>query len=372
MTSQGQGAQPLDPYWQAVCDFLGMHAIAPSSVVAPREFGNHLRGAIPYQTVDAEALDDVDCIVFHKGMLDRLPRWLPSAALRSMVPIFANEVFVIYGRDFPEPMMSAAHVRPFLEKIGLEEAGSAEEEGSPRPLLVYTGDGRLICRDVQNRKLIVPSRHVVLIGALMARRSVISSLREAVAPAVTGARKVLDYGAGVGLFAMAANELMSGDAGYVALEHDDIDRRAMMSNVELAGLLWRTKFIAARPARLDEMIEDGPTAEGGRFWLQEHRAVDPATPCDVLHIDLDAGLERGVDEWRGFIERIRTPAVVLTRGLASRRPTADASPVDALEDVLRGLGYEAGAPAPRAVLGSVAVWRRRGRARSWFGMPGAR
>jgi hypothetical protein len=325
-----------DPLWQEVLELLARHPVAPGRMLAPRELGPLVEGSIPYERAGQVELSSLDCLVLHKGWLGQLPPSLLRETVRSRVPAFANPVFVVYARDFAEPLHAPDDLKSFLEQV----PASAQEAPplpvavpSPPPLAVYAGKGRLICRDPSYRKLLIPSGCALLLGALMEGRDVVTALREELRPWLGGARGVIELGAGVGLFSLAARELAAEDAWFEVLETDAAVRGCLVANVELAGLYWRTEVLEAPSKR----------------WGRARRASskERSTPCDVVHVDAQAWPRARARGLEAILRSVGRPPLVLSRGLgypdhalAAPDGSARESASSELVGRLASLGYQ--------------------------------
>ena len=343
----------LDAYWLGVTEFLARNAVEPARIIAPREFGPHLENSIPYERAAIVDMNDVDCAVLHKGMLARLPARFLRTVLRRLLPVYANAVFVVYCREIFEPLASAEHVKAFLEQVPDEDE---TQYSTLPPLAVYSGDGRMICRDPDFRKIVVPARATVLLGALTSGRNPVAELMERLAPILAGAHRIVDYGAGIGLLALAAKEKAAPDCLVLAIEDDPLRIRCLEANIDLAGLYWRVKVLAERPARLQDICRDTETP-AETAWPARRPRFDLALPCDALHIDLDFARDEDIGGIAAFLDNNGRPPVILSRGLAGL--AGDGAGVDekALVAGLRPLGYEAGADGARICLGALTVLR---------------
>ncbi len=353
------GMPALDPYWLGVTEFLARHSVAPWRALAPREFGSHLEGSIPYERVGDVDVSGLDCAVLHKGMLARLPARFLRTVLRRLLPAYANAVFVVYCREIFEPLESAEHIRAFLEQIPDEDEILPV---APPPLAVYCGRGRMICRDPNFRKIIVPTRAKALLRVLIRGENPVADLAERLAPVLAGARRIIDYGAGVGLLALATKDKAAQDCVVAAIEDDAVWVQCLKANIDLAGLSSRVEIISERPQFGDIGHPHGPSTDTARPAMSGSR-FDFAPPCDVLHIDLDFVRGDDIGSIAAFFDGNGRPPVILSHGIAGRMERAGVDEA-ALLAILRPLGYGAETEAARCGPGTVTLLRHeRGNAR---------
>ncbi|MCO5130175.1 MAG: hypothetical protein M9932_06365 [Xanthobacteraceae bacterium] len=349
----GENGMPvLDPYWLGVTEFLERHSVAPWSTLAPREFGPHLEGSIPYERAGDGDVSGLDCAVLHKGMLARLPARFLRTVLRRLVPAYANAVFVVYCREIFEPLESAEHIKAFLEQIPDED--DIPPAAQP-PLAVYCGGGRMICRDPNFRKLIVPARAKALLTALMRGENPVAELAERLAPFLSGARRVIDYGAGIGLLALAAKEKAAPDCVVAAIEDDALWVQCLKANIDLAGLAARAEIVSERPRLGDIGRVHGSSTDTAWLAIGGSR-FDFTVPCDALHIDLDFARGDDIGGIAAFLDQNGRPPLILSRGLAGRMESTDVDEA-ALLASLRPLGYGTDIQATRCGPGSVTMLR---------------
>jgi alcohol sulfotransferase len=94
----------FDPFWLSAIEFLTCSLHKEDVVLAPNALRSSLQGCRfkNYQTTfyggDVQAFD---VAVVHKGMTDRIEPAALNAIDRSFVPVFANEVFVIFAKAAP-------------------------------------------------------------------------------------------------------------------------------------------------------------------------------------------------------------------------------------------------------------------------------
>jgi hypothetical protein len=272
-------------------------------------------------------------------MLACLPARFMRAALRTLVPAYANAVFVVYCRDLFEPLTSAEHVKAFLEQVpdDDETVATAASAHMP-PLTVYCGGGRVICRDPECRKIIVPARAALLLSALMDGQNPVAELRAHLAPIFAGARKIVDYGAGIGLLARAAKDTAAEDGVIMAIETEPLRVRCLTANIDLARMYGRVLIMRERPLSLSAAECDAGTLQA-IAWPAGHGSRTGDASCDVLHVDLDFGLDENLSGIVDFVARNSRPVVVLSRGLAGRTEPSGGTDETIVITRLQALGY---------------------------------
>jgi SAM-dependent methyltransferase len=105
-----------DRPWAETAEFLAARMGPADRLVAPDPFRFAIPRAGRFGQVRAEAPAEYDWIVVHKGELPLLPRGFLTAVPADGVPVFANEVFVVFATNPPgdlEDLTETDHVRAF-------------------------------------------------------------------------------------------------------------------------------------------------------------------------------------------------------------------------------------------------------------------
>jgi 2-polyprenyl-3-methyl-5-hydroxy-6-metoxy-1,4-benzoquinol methylase len=108
-----------DPYWSETAKFLAQKVAGEHKVLAPDDFWQLFPRIYRYINTRLKPDINYDWAVIHKGQLgDLAPEFLRDLVTR-MVPIFANEVFVVWSgaRGVPALRLASKHVRPLIEAI---------------------------------------------------------------------------------------------------------------------------------------------------------------------------------------------------------------------------------------------------------------
>jgi len=85
-----------DAAWRSVADFLLGRLDETASIVAPTEFHEIFPRTYPYDVLGHLDLKGIDALVIHKGMLNAVGRDVCSLLAHKGIPLFGNEVFVVY------------------------------------------------------------------------------------------------------------------------------------------------------------------------------------------------------------------------------------------------------------------------------------
>ncbi|WP_372617876.1 class I SAM-dependent methyltransferase [Falsiroseomonas sp.] len=109
-----------DKAWADTADFLRARLDATDRMVAPDPFRFAFPRAIRFSQTRGEAPKGFDWVVVHKGELARIPRPFLLALATATVPVFANEVFVVFSAAPPGDLIDLTesdHVRAFMAGV---------------------------------------------------------------------------------------------------------------------------------------------------------------------------------------------------------------------------------------------------------------
>jgi hypothetical protein len=319
-----------DPLWREVLDFVSARHAPAQSVIAPKEFGEHLVGAIPYEDSDQRGVTAIDCVVIHKGWVEQLSHPFLKSMIAELSPAFANAVFVVYASGVAFPV-EKQHVDAFLAVLPDHVRDGRDPGAAHRsmPLMVYLGDGRMLCRDPEYRKLVLPAKPSTLLAMIADGGNVVATIASGIVGPAASARRVVDLGAGCGLFLLAAHKMLASDARFLAVESSGPLMDCVRFNVDLGGLFWRTEF--------QERIDSARDREF--FGRGKDGSWDPDTDCDLVHLDLAyEQAPRGAD-LENFLKARTLPHVVLSHGLSTRMAPDAKALFDSAAMTLRALGY---------------------------------
>lgn len=91
-----------DEQWLQVRDFLKQHVQPLDSILAPNDFLEFFPGSYPYNVSPLLSLDRLLFAVIHKGRVSEIYSPLALKIAQTFHPVFANEVFVVYGKTAVE------------------------------------------------------------------------------------------------------------------------------------------------------------------------------------------------------------------------------------------------------------------------------
>lgn len=112
-----------DSYWVSAADFVEAHRQPEELLIAPLRFSQRLGQVQPY-TQKLTSMSGFHWAIVHKGSLDKLrPELMRSIAAEAM-PVFANEVFVVFSNrtDLAQLEASTPHLAAFHEQTNPQQA----------------------------------------------------------------------------------------------------------------------------------------------------------------------------------------------------------------------------------------------------------
>ncbi|HEV7266548.1 MAG TPA: methyltransferase domain-containing protein [Falsiroseomonas sp.] len=109
-----------DKAWADTADFLRARLAPAERMVAPDPFRFAFPSAIRFSQTRGEPPKGFDWVVVHKGELSRVPRPFLLALATATVPVFANEVFVVFSAAPPgdlTDLTESDHVRALMAGV---------------------------------------------------------------------------------------------------------------------------------------------------------------------------------------------------------------------------------------------------------------
>ena len=243
-----QALAPLDEYWTAAVRFVETHSKKRDRILAPSVLKAHLSRPISDYT---HAESDIDSepwtwALIHKGQLAKLTLRLIHQIEAQLIPVFANEVFVVFAP--PSTLKPLAyddgHLRSFRQRkleVFTAEPGNSSTLAAPqlnqliqanratqrtlralsrkverleRQSSVYLGQETALTQTAYGHKMIVPTQDIslaphILLGGVW-EPWVSQVFMDHIEPGMT----VLDIGANLGYYTLLAASLV-GETGHV-------------------------------------------------------------------------------------------------------------------------------------------------------------
>lgn len=139
-----------DQYWRDAADFVQAHIKNGEKLIAPSEFeAKFPEKTSPYSSAYTEI--SFQWAVIHKDMLKEIDNATLKRITKEFIPVFANEVFVIFSthKELPEVDRRSPHIISFWEKVKSVEITLRDSHG-----LINNFKEWIINIDISNKKRI--------------------------------------------------------------------------------------------------------------------------------------------------------------------------------------------------------------------------
>jgi len=292
----------VDPYWQAVVDFLVAQGFEDGCVVGPVEMAEFYPVENSYTSFTAADLTSRCALIVHKGRYQEIAPELMSKALARLHPSFANEVFIVLTSDGP------------LEDPGSPHLGAldalAQWAASPQPLTLSASayaspSGRMGATYLGRDEVLVETAFGHLMTLIASDRSITphmirhgyydlgitSLLRRLLKPGMV----YVDVGANVGVYAVLAAGCVGSTGSVVAIEANPRTALLLEDNLALNGFDARSRtLMVAASDRDGQMI---------MYEFARHAGS---------HTLVAAVADYGVEKYAEAVNQITVPARRLT------------------------------------------------------------
>lgn len=234
----------MDPYWQAVVDFLVAQGFEDGCVVGPVDMAEFYPIENSYTSFTAADLTSRCALIVHKGRYKEIAPELMSEALARLHPSFANEVFIVLTSDGP------------LEDPGSPHLGAldalAQWAASPEPVTA-SASGRMGATYLGRDEVLVETAFGHLMTLIASDRSITphmirhgyydpgitSLLRRLLKPGMV----YVDVGANVGVYAVLAAGCVGSTGSVVAIEANPRIALLLEDNLALNGFDTRSRTL---------------------------------------------------------------------------------------------------------------------------------
>lgn len=246
-------SKPKDPR-QAVVQFLEKR-VGQTKILGPVGFRDTFPQVLPYKKQLSGQL--FDWAILHKGQLKKLDVLLLLEIAAQFLPVFANEVFVVWvrqgiARPQPRPLpYNSPHLIAFREQLAAaatQQWPQAAAKGTPERQLrraqsVYLGNGQALTHTTWGRKLIVNTEDISLSPHLLSDGHWEPWVTRAFRQVIRRGMTVVDVGANIGYYAVLAGDLV-GPSGHVyAFEASPSLHDVLWKNANINGMSDRTTTI---------------------------------------------------------------------------------------------------------------------------------
>lgn len=246
-----------DPYWTAVADFLRSGKANPVNIVAPREFDELLPGIVPYEFKASRTTSEFEWVVVHKGLMEELGREWLELIVGSHMPVFANEVFVLFARNKDgHRAVNSTHFESFLDKLrSLAARVLPPNAVRNERMTVYLGDHTALTRTVHGHKMYVDTRDLSLSPHLLLDGVWESWVTDVFISQLEPGMHVVDIGANVGYYSLIAANRIGRNGRCYSFEANPEICGLLRANLEINGFRERAEVIQKAVYREETEME---------------------------------------------------------------------------------------------------------------------
>ncbi len=244
----------MDPYWQAIVDFLVAQGFEDGCVIGPVEMAEIYPIDSSYTSFTVSDLKARCALIVHKGRYKEISPELMSKSLANLHPSFANEVFIVLTSDGPVEDPRSPHLGDFNVlkhwAASQESAASASARMAATYLgrdevLVETAFGHLMALVASDRSI---TPHMIRHGYY--DPGITALLRRLLRPAM----EYVDIGANVGVYAVLAAGCVGSTGRVVAVEANPKIALLLEDNLALNGFDARSKVLKVAASDQDDQM----------------------------------------------------------------------------------------------------------------------
>jgi FkbM family methyltransferase len=238
----------VDPLWQEAARHIVQLGSDAAAVLAPPGFEALLPGCRNIN--EAIALERVEAVVLHKGMLgDIAPKVLTKAA-NTLPATFANEVFVVLSRVGRPLAPDAPHILRRSELVAAAQQVADREVPVPhsrrlRMPATYLGHGRVLLETASHHLMLVDGADTAIVPHLIRDGVFDPDLTAFLAKAIAPGMTFLDIGANFGTYTLVAAQLVGAGGRVCAVEADPAVAALLRETVTMNGFAERCTVISA-------------------------------------------------------------------------------------------------------------------------------
>jgi len=191
-----------DKNWVNVVDFFKQQKLDSLRILGPKEFRE--LGLITYPI--SASWNDYDCVILHKGLLNELELNVIERIHDDGIPVFANEVFVVFSKKWQGPtVLKSIHFKSFIERLkSLKQQVSVVESSTPARMAVYLGNHRALTTTIYGHKIFVDTRDLSLGPHILMDGYWEKWISNVFLTLVQPGMNVVDIGANIGFYSLLA------------------------------------------------------------------------------------------------------------------------------------------------------------------------
>lgn len=240
----------MDTHWTEAA--RKAREIAPDGhVFAPPEMLAALPGSVDYRFPASDAQPSV--VVLHKGRVSEVDRACLIAAMVTLQPVFANAVFVVFGKVKTADAALRAHLPALVAPLAaaFDKAPNAREAHT-RPAAIYLGNNTLLGTLADGQKIYLDGTDISLTPHLALDGYWEQWITDLFLDHVKPGMHVVDIGANCGYFTLLACKAV-GESGRVTA----IDANPRMAELVSNSVSVNGYFDRCRVENCAVMEQDG-------------------------------------------------------------------------------------------------------------------
>ncbi|AFZ23690.1 methylase involved in ubiquinone/menaquinone biosynthesis [Cylindrospermum stagnale PCC 7417] len=112
-----------DDFWLNTAQFLQENVSEEDKIIANSEFIEKISNTIAYPSNWNTELTNYQWVVIHKGMMDELDYLFLKQIIEDFIPVFANEVFVVFSKEHKLSTVDTTlvHWQSFIDNMKVQE-----------------------------------------------------------------------------------------------------------------------------------------------------------------------------------------------------------------------------------------------------------
>lgn len=231
----------------------------------------------------------------HKGELEKHDISCLQMLIEKYSPIYANEVFVIYGvSSHKSQEINMNHVNAFIDKFKyLTSRGFQQIDGiKPRPI-AYLGNNKALTKTVFGHKIVVDTRDMSLAPHILLDGEWEAWIVQVFLNFVKPGMNVVDIGSNVGFYSLLAADKIGPGGTLTCFEANSELASTLFHNLHLNGFHDRSKVVNkavfSHTKKLDFKIYENYMGSSSIWANDEHAAIyhDKLKTVEIESVSLD-------------------------------------------------------------------------------------
>lgn len=284
----------MDTFWQDAKNFLAHRTSNSISIIGPLSF------ATENVNIISEALTEADmgactAFVIHKGDLEKHDLDCLQKMTEQYSPIYANEVFVIYGLvQDQSQVLESEHVDAFSNQLKhVVSRGFRKIEDTKLRPIAYLGNNKALTTTRFGHKIVVDTRDMSLAPHILMDGEWEAWIVQVFLTFIKPGMNVVDVGSNVGFYSLLAAEKIGPDGSLTCFEANSELASTLFHNLQINGFTDRSKVlnkaVFSHKTKLDFKIYENYMGSSS-IWASEEIAStfhDKLRTVEVDAISLD-------------------------------------------------------------------------------------